>query len=369
MAGTIRRKLDQDLDVGGDHQLVAAEGFKNLFDMCEAHPGLTRIALGYGTGGSGTDHHDGASPFGDQAFAVYRWDTNAGRDWAWYMIIVKGNDSGSASLDFRPRGNNPTSSYGYVCVNAAVGIGGDANPWQGTTDNDGTDTLPAGDWWDSPSAGTNRKVVPASNSTSGTGSGENQNEVINVLYVTSSDNTVRANFWMDDDAFWWATDNDSDGGWATMGIIGKPEVPNPNLSHPNPLFALQFGGAGTVGPSFTDYDVGFTHLDDAESLWESVDCDLEVYPFGDEVGNGTHEMTGTRDAQAWAIVSVTTGSQGLMGFMTRIRFVYGLSPGDTETSLDYVVFGSGSNGNWLFDWDGTTTPGTTASRDGVDSTS
>lgn len=362
MATGITGRVDQ-LHNTGNAQLNAAQLFKRVYDLLNDHPMTTRIALGYGSGGTGTGDFNDPAPFGSLAHAVFRFDTHAGRDWEFYVVIAKGNDSGSNALAFRPVGNSPTSSYGYVVANAAVGIGGDGNPWQGTTNNDGTDTLPA-TWWGNPSGGTNVKVTPSSNSSSGTGSSEGGREVFTIARAYSSLTDFRAHVWVDDDGLYWATDYSGALNYPEQGYIGAINTPNPNLNHPNPLFGCEVGGSVVVSQTFNDYSIGAAHVSDTEANWETVDCKLELPAFVDDLAGG-HEQTGTYDTWPFPIFGDVSGHRGFMGWLESVQYIYGRGVHDTSPSLDRVVLGAGNAGNRAYPWDGVTTPGTTMDRDGV----
>lgn len=376
MAGTVRMKIEQALNGEGANgkQKAAQEMWKNLFDFLEAHPGCTRIALGYGSGGTGTDYHDGANPTGDLPFAVYRFDTNGGRSWPWYLFIGSGNAPGTSSNfnEWRPGGTNSIGSYGWLVVSAAVGVGGDENPWGGTTNNDGTDTIPSptSDLWTTPSGGTNVKIIPASNSSNGSGSAEDNNEVIDLYGESSDDYVARAHFFADDDSIVLAVRDRPSLDWHVcyMGVI---DVPNPSLSHPNPLvgFVVETWNS-SAEDDIVDYEGGVLHSDDAEAAWEATEVGWQVSNFVTVEEYHPNQQSGERGSYALDIISRTTGHRGFMGAVTTlVRAIAVAPPGVTNNDRTKVVLGGYNFAtliNFVLPWDGTTEPDTGTTRAGID---
>lgn len=382
MAGKKRMKIEQIVmessasTADGDNGLAASTIFKNLFDFLEAHPGTTRIALGYGTGGTGTDYHDGANPFGEQAFAVFRWDTNANRTWEWYQFIGVGNLGSFASLPWRTGGGAATTSYGYVVTSAAVGIGGTGTPWGGTTNNDGTDTIPSPttDMWVVPSGGgTNVKVIPSSNSTSGSGAAEDQNEVLDVFFESSDGYGHRAHFWADDDSIAMAIVERDDTADHRFTMIGRVDAVSDGLSHNNPLFGFTLlGGYSGAEEIFQDYDGGVTAVDDAEASWQAAPLRIEGPAHLDNTIFQPNRQTGKYGAFPIEVLADTTGEYAYIGTHTDlVRLCTKLAARTVNSDKTRIVIGEQSpanNINYVLPWDGTTAPDSGTTRAGVDYT-
>lgn len=381
MAGTQRGKIEQylpEITPAANVRDIAITGFKNLFDFLEAHPITTRIALGYGIGGTGTDYPGGANPFGSLPFAVYRWDTHVNRDWVWYLFIAGGNDSSrsAAITEFRPRGGSPGSTDALVVCSAAVGVGGDGNPWNGTTNNDGTDTIPSpgADLWAVPSGGgTNVKVTPASNNNASGTPSPAKNDVFQIMDYLSGSNTPRMNFVADDDMLFCFTDEPDSGNHNKIVMVGAIDTVDPVAAgHPNPLIGINvFGGtSGTEWLVSQDYDGGITHFDDAETTWPTVKPQVATYLWMTLNGIFQPSLQGTsyyacRDAIL--LYDGDDGNQGLAGYTTLVQTIDGVASYDTDLTLDKIVVGSSSTTglNFVAPWDGTTTPGTGTTRAGV----
>lgn len=373
MAGTITGLIEayHDGTVSDGEQLAAQEIFKNLYDFLNTHTATTRIALSYGTG-TGTDYHDGANPFGTQAFAVFRWDTNANRTWPWYLFIAVGNQPGSfTSIPWRPGGTSASTSAGWVVMSAAVGVGGDENPWNGTTNNDGTDTVPGGgtDMWTSPSGGgTNVKVIPASNSTSGSGSSEEKKEVMDIFSETSASYFHRVHMVADDDALVVAVDERASNSYK-VNYLGVVDTPNPNLSHPNPLVGFTASSLSVSSVlSLNDFDCGVTHSDDAAAAWEATEVEFQVPNWIDDSSFQPNEQTGVHDAAPIDVIATSVGHRAFVGQVHALcRWVGDIASEDTDNDLSHIVVGqpSANTTNMRLPWDGTTTPATGVSRTGI----
>mgnify|MGYP000017609544 CR=1 FL=1 len=123
MAGTARGVINQWLSTGTNMEKII-NAYKNVYDRWAAHPGVTLIADGWG--GGGQDYHDGASPYGDDSFSVWRFDTNVNRSHPFYVLMCAA-DSGSSS-GLLEGGSNPNTPT--LLCSVALGIGGDGNPCQ-----------------------------------------------------------------------------------------------------------------------------------------------------------------------------------------------------------------------------------------------
>jgi hypothetical protein len=373
-------KIEQRLDGTQDSRIAAHAAFKNLVDFLDAHTGTTRVAHGYGSGsvGSpGSDHWDGANPYGTGAFAVYRFDTNAGRTFPWYLFVGMGPDpdDSDSMTEWRHDGTTNSSTYGMVVLSAAVGIGGDENPWGGSENNDGTDTIPSPttDLWVAPGGGgTNVKVIPASNSSSGSGGAEDQNEVMSLFYEQSStDDIWRAHYFSDDDVFFACKASEQDPGRHSMVAFGWVENVNPNLSHPNPVFGYRNSG-GTINSNdldAQDYDGGVTHSDDAEVNWPASEIILQVPSWTSVRGYIPNQQTNARAIVPIDVITDTPGERCYVGTIgDMIRMTRGPAPVN-NSDLSQVVLGDDSGNEywqWVLPWDGTTPFGSGLTREGVD---
>lgn len=369
MAGTYRGRIDCLINEA-DEFLNAGVAFKNAYDVLQAHPTTTRIALGYGAG-TGTDYPGGANPFGNGAFCVYRFDTAGARTFPFYVFLgVSGVTSGAAASSFNAQvdGGNGSASVGQVYVSAAVGVGGDENPWNGTENNDGTDTVPTTFWAAPGGGGTNVQALPASNSTSGN-DGTNKNNCL-LWFDQTSPGQAAMSVVCDDDGMTLLSDPGNTGAWifVHLGYF----TPNQGLaSYPAPLVAWKRAAGSTVNlSSAQSQDLsGVTDPDQTVGTWEAAPVRLTTY----DLLSSTYlpnDAESTFDAYAIGIASAETTVAGFRGETRFAQVTYGIAAGDTDLGQDLFVSGPGTTASVkeLTPWDGATTPGTTATRAGVDFT-
>lgn len=364
MAGTIRGRIESLVNEADEH-LNAGVIFKNVYDVLSSHPNTTLISLGYG-GGTGTDYPDGANPFGDNAHFVFRFDSAAT---PWYLFCtVGGISSAVAASNVQVDGSTPFSSNATVCVSAAVGIGGDENPWNGTESADGTDTKPTQLWADPGGGGTNVQVVPASNSDSGS-DGSNKNNCLGLYGESSPGQTVRYQIVCDDDTIAFIWDERDNGTWEYT-VLGTLDDSPHLASYDKPLFGFTDTAPPAMNSSLgVDYS-GATHPDDTVLTWQG----LEIEPLQNTSLHNADYYPDDFGARyplfPLCFGSVTTGNQGYLGETSFVRVGYSIPSGDTDTALEFAAFGTLTTNQvvYLFPWDGATTPGTGTTRAGVDFT-
>ncbi|GAG01765.1 unnamed protein product, partial [marine sediment metagenome] len=225
MSGTIRGTIDAYTNETTEFK-DTANIFKTYFDAFESHPNMTRIAMQYGLSGTGTDYWDDANPFGRNCFVVWRMETSAARAWPYYLIMQTnswgggGSTFGIAPGDPGSNGLGSSSNSSYLSIGMAIGIGGDLDPWNGSTNNDGTDSkggsaaFPLGNdglgrVWRTPAGGTGLLMLPRSNNAGG----DNVATAREMIGVQSqgSPSQTRYHIVMDDDNIWVASDGADDG--------------------------------------------------------------------------------------------------------------------------------------------------------------
>jgi hypothetical protein len=153
------------------------EGFKNCFDFMEQMVTAgyaTRIALQYGASGTGTGYHDEAAPFGENAFMLYRMNgagsgnSDSRRDGAdlpdfdYYVLFQYAETASFGTSPGNPGKSNNSTQDGLAVAVACRADG--ASPWNGTTNNDGTDTKGAAVWT---AGGSTLFIFPISNGYTG----------------------------------------------------------------------------------------------------------------------------------------------------------------------------------------------------------
>lgn len=344
MAGTSRGVINQWFS-NGDNMEKIIDAYKNIYDRWDAHPGMTLIADGWE--GGGQDYHDGASPYGDNSFSVWRFDTNVNRTFPFYVLMCAA-DSGSSSglLEGTSNPNTPT-----LLCSVALGIGGDGNPWNGTTAADGTDTMPT-TVWATPSGGTNVKVLPARNRGGGASS-VNKNACSAMLESSSGNDVLVFHMIMDDDHFACI------GGTPTLSegktlVVGSFE-PNVGLTHNNPvIMAYDFASSGST---LTENTSGAFHPDDTETTHQALTFSLDLPGSLADQDLNPSRLHGGYDTFPAVIVSQTSGHEGYLGDFNHLRLVYGSQDSTTNPDKTLASFGSAYNAAGIVvQWDGATIP-------------
>lgn len=371
MAGTLRGRIEALINETDEHEQAAAI-LTNIYEVLDAHPQTTLISLGYGSGGTGTDYPGGANPFGDDAHFVFRFDTHGGRSWPFFVYVTVGSVSGfGAASDVQGDGSAPSSGSGQVFVSAAIGIGGDENPWNGTENADGTDTKPATPWANPGGGGTNVMVVPASNSDSGS-DGTNKNNCLLVYNESTAGSAARYHIVADDDAivFAWSQGDTGDYQVVFFGAI----TANPGLaSYPTP-FACWKTTAQTqevqLSTPYTDDNSGVTDPDTSEANWQASRVQLigPVQIF--EAPYMPNDAEGLFDSFPLGFASDQSGNAGYRGETSFVLTTWGVAAQDTDVAQELFIAGpsSATNNKPVIPWDGATTPGSGVARTGTDFT-
>ena len=216
MAGTQVFKIDGRINegiVGG--QNAGQELFKAFFDFFSqkvaTFASWTLYSLNYGNAGTyanplGGDYHDGANPFGQGAFAVFKSAITATKTCDIYHFIAWGE--GNSNADIFP--NTPNRLYGslgassttllsYQTATAVDNVGAQVSPWGGGSLANGSDAKSSPVWVES--AGGSLVVLPISN---GVGGNYETNKE-NCIGVSISNTTIvshyRYHFIGDEDNF------------------------------------------------------------------------------------------------------------------------------------------------------------------------
>jgi len=233
-------------------------------DHVEAFGYCTRIASYYGLTGTGFGMPGSGAEPGRWAFAVYRWNANAGRTWEWYLLVQFGMGSAVGS------GGEPTypmylSDPNLLFASAVAfdQLGAPANPWRGTVLNNGADSK-AATVWGKPTGHVDERVYawPRCNDTGGTYATNKQS--LAVAEAVSSSNyygyTMRSHVLCDADGFFYGHDRMNEG--ESVGfIIVAPYTPLDGLSARAPLFMLTRGSVGEVPLDVSIGAIGTSNVD------------------------------------------------------------------------------------------------------------
>lgn len=254
MAGTVRGRIEC-LSNTGNQYLNGQELFTNIYQFLKTQlePAgvVTEIARNNGASGTGTDFHNQANPFGNNAWYVFRWNSStqgnptASRTWPWYMLVqwFRADQAGFGTSPGNPglidAAVNLGGSSSGVAIACAIGIGGDENPWNGTTAL-GSATK-GSSVWKVPTGGTSVMVWPRSNNAGDMAS-------TNGTHMTNKENTqaiwgkngngvqLRYHILADSDSFIWIGDDDNDGFY--NGMYNGVYIPRSGISATHPFIQI-----------------------------------------------------------------------------------------------------------------------------------
>ena len=399
MSGNVRGIIDCRPPSSQIYRLGARDMFKRMNDFFNSHPNMTRIALRRRAGAGGasnlgywdagaTSWADGNTASGDWhgLYAVYRMNPTGSRTWPYYVMVIM-HEHATQSV-FLARGTTCTNTEAAVMISVAVGHGGDENPWNGTTNNDGTDALPT-QFWKVPTGGTRVSVLPSSNNTGYTHA-TNKNNFVTIFPRSNGSNTQTAMRWGimgDDDTLVWYYDEADNSVLDNVTII-TPYVPRTGITVTRPLLMLS-SGAGVVtdeeqigqanGQDLTGQNGGITAPDAALSLTSPREGLHYVWMLPNVFSATAQPNYYTGQRELWPSLFRAYGfgpgndadpGGGYIGYMpsTVSGVTSGFNNFDLTLDKKTVFLGSSTPTSTQMAypfWDGATIPRTTLSRDGV----
>lgn len=374
MSGTIRAKLDGYFYAGVDDDNGRA-AFKFLWDHfkeLEAAGVVTEVARhnGTGTGPGDTGWWNDSNAFGDDCWAVFRFNSNLpNRPWEWYfyMQAAVSYTAGVAApaLVQGGTGIDGLAMAAAVSVNTSSGV--TSNPWGGSTGSLGADTK--GDpVWVTGSAGDALFVFPRSNNLSGNHDASKQN-----LWNASTEVlNMRCHIISDDDGFiamFGDTVAGSDYGQHWMTFVG-PYSPSPTISSSvkTPLMVIQAKDdanglfdpndeyGGTAGTSIL-CGGGIIGADGLSVRNLRVDYPRPTMGFGlasDQWGSEIHSHISGSDDMRWVpldpflfVHNSEADYQGYVGQLNNqlVKLVRYAHPGHTSGDGSKITFNT--NRNWI----------------------
>lgn len=169
---------------------------------------VTRIAYGTGSAvsgalGTGVDYWDTGNASGGNSFSVWRFNSSSYRPYEFYLYLgYAANSTGLGTEPSQSIQRNTTSIlYSPLIFQIATSFnpntGATTNPWNGTTNNNGTDTFNTltSTMWRSASAGNILHVYPMGNMSDSTFTGS-RNLVGVLASGLSATNAMRFNFYV-----------------------------------------------------------------------------------------------------------------------------------------------------------------------------
>lgn len=373
MGGTVRGKIEcyHYQDGGGDAGRITQEMFKNLFDFFSAHPTkYTIIASQYNSGG--TDYWDGASPFIDRAWFVVKFLPSVSRTVPWYLMVQYSVRNSSVdtgvSAPCRIFGQASDTSNHRLAFVAAVGVGGDYNCWNGTTNANGTDTK-GNPVWKTPAGGTGVYVLNRSCAAGGTYVTKKEDMFGVTMYYATVPVSRRSQILADDDNFLFINDAGSAFDYISFGpytlrsglAFGYPMVGIQMSEQLYGEYASYYGqpASGSTRPGGIAPVVGGDTKSFYLDWFTTMIAQTDLHPnkqFAPPAYDLAPFLLGIRDSPYY----------GMVGFLDFIRLVYNVPNYDTSTDKSIAFMGTGSASKKLaIPWDGVTTPGSGLTRAGV----
>lgn len=375
MAGTPHGRVNTfhpNTGTNGRHE-SAQELFKNLHDHLLAQSGVTRKALYYGTGGAvgdgaGVEFWDQANSFATGAFAVFTFGVSASRTWTFDVLIQwAGNAAITGNgLPVQMDGGNSSTSSGEVAISVAVGIGGDGDPWNGTTNNDGTDSK-GSPVWATPSGGTHVAVLPDSNRDGG-GDGTNKENMAEV-FSNNGNTTIRFHILTDEDNLAIVYDSNAAGTITKVTQIGI-FTPDPDMVISHPLFMLVSSGEALEEPITEQSDVrnGVVGPDSNFGVRVTLPIEWEGSAFIRDPAMNPGTITGTHKEGRLAVAASGAFQERLGLVDPFFSHTYNLTGYNMNADLSRAFWAHTSAGNdalgtpWA---NGAGAPGTGTDRTGV----
>jgi len=385
MAGLIRGKIEMFFNEGNGNNNAQAL-FKSLYDFFVAHPKATLVARQAGSGRAAGDigYWDSGTPFANNAFFVVKMartdgDTPAGPRAFDHYVLIQWSD-GSTQLGASPgnpglgNGSTSASSAGKVGIAVAVGAGGDGNPWNGAGATLGSNTK-GSPVWKVPTGGSAVHVLPRSNNALGSQATNRENlSLFFNQYAFTAGVRARAHVISDDDSFVVLVDNDDDNTYSMLylGVF----TPRQGLVLPYPLLMIGDGiplamntvhgdTAGTSG-----YQGGAIHRDSSVGVKQLLLERLPIMVNTTSLQPNRLFATPEYDEFPIACALSETPYHGYLGQLEFIREVGNIATHDTSSDRKRVVIGNDAVGSVKLSvpWDGTTTPKSGITRQGIDFT-
>jgi hypothetical protein len=193
---------------------------------------------------------DETNPFKNNAWFVFRWNTHSERSWPYY-VYYQFNRSDVGNFTAAPASPSAilgTSATAYTWfslgMQAAIGVGGDQNPWNGAgTMGQNTKGTPV---WKIPSGGSAVHVFPRSNNIGGSHNTNKENCAGLYLSDYSSVQAHRMHMWSDlDGLFWTFTSSDTGYYWFHYTGVYTPRAEVPTPTYPLVQFTMNAAWSST----------------------------------------------------------------------------------------------------------------------------
>jgi hypothetical protein len=386
MAGTIRGKVDCWANAGNQYDNIQT-CFKNIYDFLklQLEPAgvVTEVARwgGSGSAPTSTGYWDEPSPFRSGAFSVFRWNPNGGRTWPWYMLVqwARGDQTSFGNTSSSPATLNNSSTLGSTSgmlgIAAAIGVGGDENPWKGTGSIGSS--VKATPVWGIPTGGTDVYVLPRSNNSGGTHN-TNKENCTSIYSIFTDTRPLRHHLVADADSFLFMADAGDTGFYSAM--YSGTFTPISGLSHPYPYLQFEYpmyiSSGQTFGPTGGGSPGGGIVMPTTVSgarVRQAVFSRLDEFLHLQYLMS-PNQIAGNFDLHPLMFGSNETASHaGLVGYVDLMREIAGLPSYLTNASKTLATFGhvtyntgfqSDRYQKFAIPWDGVHFPRTNPLRTG-----
>jgi hypothetical protein len=390
MAGTIRGRVECYSNNGNvylNYQEMFTNCYQFLKSQLEPAGVVTEVARNNGQSGTGTDYHNGSNPFGGNAFAVFRWNssmqgnTGSARTWPYYMLIqwyrwdqnLFGVSPGNPGL-LGGSSSVGSNSAGFG-ISYAIGIGGDENPWNGTTPLGSS--VKGANVWKVPTGGNSVMCFPRSNNSGDitTTVGTHATTKENNYLVAGKTNTVaqRYHFLADSDNFLMLLDRDADGYY--NGHYAGLYTPRSGLTATYPFVCLQ---AQAITSTQMNTQIG--SINGTNQTTEGAACvdgtrGVRQMMLGryDEFFTTTTQPNQSFSPAKYDEFPLSLGLYefpsyfGYLGQIEFLRETYNVPNLSTNTDGSRVYLGGPTTSlvKWSCPWTNSATPGTGTTRTGV----
>mgnify|MGYP000485152276 FL=1 len=356
---------------------------------------VERIAANYGrldasNGAAGFGLLSSGTPIGHDGFAVFRLKPNAGRAYSIYFLLQWGTSTYQLGARTTTVGGiprvDPAKWTAYASQGNALGLsvaialtsgGADANPWTGTTRNDGTDTKcatpgSAGPVWAAPAGGT-LFVWPRSNAIGGSHA-TNRENLMSLIDVQSTvgAGSCRLNVEGDDDHVVFEFDAANDGTYHVTRIFDLTLTADNNCPIHHAVWQDVSGTAITSGQT-NGSTTGHTGFEGGVPGWNGSAYQVlnAMQSFDERFSSTTFQPSAQRTVggatastfDTFPDVAIGANEATMYGLVGRAKgfmpLVFNMNVHDRNAALTQVAIAPTttlSNARYMVPWDGATPP-------------
>lgn len=378
MGGTVIGRVDC-VSIAGGGPNGTQEIFTNLYAFMkrmEVATYATEIANNWGSGGTGFDFHDGGSPSGENAWAVFRMNVSAARpgggsELGAYYVLIQYADGTS----FGTAPGSPGKLNGSIGDGAGISVAfleDGTSPWNGGTAKAGGDAKGTPVWVP---GGSTLHVVDRANNPGGTYATNRENCIRALPDVVSSQQ--RFHMLGDEDSLLFFGDTGL-GAAYDFYYVGIYE-PLSYLTVSYPMVCIQDGQLPLDPAQLYGSTLGNTAREGGLTVADTIGPITGAFVVGfpganlAAAGYNPNPQTGVSkydelDVMVISNEAAPTPSYGWCGNVTFFGMSWGMPTHDSNAALDKAVFGWTVATDWkcIVPWGGASPPGTGMIRTGRD---